>query len=96
MKSVLITCGIIIVVTVLTAINVYSFYGHEESKKINFYISSCDEAFNYSTDAWVLINSIKTDIEDNDIKRKCDKALENIGRSKDSIVRAREAIESRK
>ena len=92
MKNVYIAVGVVIAFALLTLANACMYKHQEDMRKIDFAISSCNESFQYNTDAWVLVNAIKSDIQDKNILIKCDKALELIGRGKDSIVRAKESI----
>ena len=92
MKNVYIAVGVVFAFALLTFANAFMFKHQEDVGKVDLATSSCNEAFQYSTDAWVLINAIKSESQDRDIIRRCDKALELMGRCKDSIVRAKETV----
>lgn len=92
MKNIYIAVGVVIAFAFLTLANACMYKHQEDLQKIDFAISSCNESFQYNTDAWVLVNTIKTETSDKDTIRRCDKALECIGRSKDSIVRAKDSV----
>ena len=92
MKNVCVISGFVIAFSLLTLANVFFHKHQEDVQRIDFAVSSCNESFQYDTDAWILVNTMKSESTDKDVIRKYDRILECIGRSKDSIVRAKDAI----
>lgn len=89
------TSGIALSLLLLFFANVVNFNYQEDVRKTNYVIDEIEESFQYSTDAWVIINSIKTETKDERTQVMCDKALECIGRSKDAMNLAKDNIHRR-
>ena len=87
-----VTSGIAISLLLLFFANVINFRYQEDVRQNHFILSTLDESFQYDTDAWVLVNSLKTEAKDKREREICDKALECIGRSKDAVNRAKDSI----
>lgn len=65
----------------------------EEMKRHNYAISSCEETLEYTSDALIIINYIKTDCSDREeVVRKCDRITEYLTRSKDSTTRVKDIM----
>lgn len=88
-KFVYLVFGIFSALFLLIVGNMVTFNHQEDVKRNTFAISSCDESYQMCTDAWVAINRIKSNSTDTETINQCDKALEYIGQSKDTIMKTK-------
>lgn len=82
----------IVALTILLFANTVMYQRQFEIQNHIFIESTLDEAYNYESDAWIMINKIKTYAKNQDEIERCDSALESIGKSKDTIMRAKQAV----